>query len=229
MIRTSFKTFSFGLIALACLVEPARAEVVLSNLTEISLGPDSVSSGKWLASSFVTNSQAWTLTSATLSFGSAQNTSGNLFVNLYSNATNSPGSSLGTLSGSENPASAGQYTYTSNGISLDPSTTYWLVAGVSSGDGAYPWLFAGSIASTGVWSIPSTNTYAYNETGVGTTGYRPTEGLGTSGSSTWSSHPGTPQLFSIEATAVPEPSTYAMALAGLACGGYSVFRRRKRA
>jgi formylglycine-generating enzyme required for sulfatase activity len=29
--------------------------------------------------------------------------------------------------------------------------------------------------------------------------------------------------------AVPEPSTYAMALAGLACGGYSVLRRRKRA
>jgi hypothetical protein len=29
--------------------------------------------------------------------------------------------------------------------------------------------------------------------------------------------------------AVPEPSTYAMALAGLACGGYLVRRRRKRA
>jgi hypothetical protein len=28
---------------------------------------------------------------------------------------------------------------------------------------------------------------------------------------------------------VPEPSTYAMALAGLACGGYSMFGRRKRA
>jgi sulfatase modifying factor 1 len=28
---------------------------------------------------------------------------------------------------------------------------------------------------------------------------------------------------------VPEPSTYAMALAGLACGGYSLFRRRKQA
>jgi formylglycine-generating enzyme required for sulfatase activity len=27
---------------------------------------------------------------------------------------------------------------------------------------------------------------------------------------------------------VPEPSTYAMALAGLACGGYSLFRRRKQ-
>jgi hypothetical protein len=31
------------------------------------------------------------------------------------------------------------------------------------------------------------------------------------------------------AAAVPEPSTYAMALAGLACGGYTMFRRRKRA
>jgi len=29
--------------------------------------------------------------------------------------------------------------------------------------------------------------------------------------------------------AVPEPSTYCMALAGLACGGYSMFRRRKQA
>ena len=28
---------------------------------------------------------------------------------------------------------------------------------------------------------------------------------------------------------VPEPSTYCMALAGLACGGYSLFGRRKRA
>ncbi len=30
------------------------------------------------------------------------------------------------------------------------------------------------------------------------------------------------------AAPVPEPSTYAMAVAGLACGGYSMFRRRKR-
>jgi hypothetical protein len=29
--------------------------------------------------------------------------------------------------------------------------------------------------------------------------------------------------------AVPEPSTFAMTLGGLACGGYAMFRRRKRA
>jgi hypothetical protein len=33
----------------------------------------------------------------------------------------------------------------------------------------------------------------------------------------------------MQVTAVPEPSTYAMTLAGLACGGYSMLRRRKRA
>ena len=33
----------------------------------------------------------------------------------------------------------------------------------------------------------------------------------------------------VTVTAVPEPSTYCMALAGIACGGYTIFRRRKRA
>jgi hypothetical protein len=36
-------------------------------------------------------------------------------------------------------------------------------------------------------------------------------------------------LLHIEAVAVPEPSTYAMALAGIACGGFSMLRRRNRA
>ena len=38
-----------------------------------------------------------------------------------------------------------------------------------------------------------------------------------------------PLLNALQVRAVPEPSTYAMGLAGLACGGYSVWRRRRRA
>ena len=38
---------------------------------------------------------------------------------------------------------------------------------------------------------------------------------------------GTPFQFELGAVAVPEPSTCAMALAGLACGSYSLFRRRR--
>ena len=59
----------------------------------------------------------------------------------------------------------------------------------------------------------------------------------TSGASNLSSSFGGASAPSLEGTgigfrlaspvAVPEPSTYAMALAGLACGGYSMFRRRR--
>jgi len=37
-----------------------------------------------------------------------------------------------------------------------------------------------------------------------------------------------PLINALQVRAVPEPSTVAMALAGLACGGYSMFRRRKK-
>jgi len=35
--------------------------------------------------------------------------------------------------------------------------------------------------------------------------------------------------YSAGISVVPEPSIYAMAFAGLACGSYSMYRRRKRA
>jgi hypothetical protein len=38
-----------------------------------------------------------------------------------------------------------------------------------------------------------------------------------------------PEIFSVIITFVPEPTTYAMALAAIACGGYSMVRRRTRA
>ena len=216
MSRNSLKLCSLGFAALAFLVVPARAEVVLSNQTSVNVNPYFVHADEWSAVSFVTNNQAWTLTSATLTFGTTHSNLGNLFVNVYSNATDRPGSSLGTLSGSDNPASAGQYTYTSNGINLDPSTIYWLVAGVSSGNGDYRWLYAFDVAaSTGVWSIPSTNTYSTYQYG------------------NWNSGDEYPYLFSIEATAtapssVPEidPNSLGSVLA-LVMGALGLLERRR--
>jgi len=40
---------------------------------------------------------------------------------------------------------------------------------------------------------------------------------------------GAATAYQLDLAVVPEPSTCAMALAGLACGGYSMWRRRKRA
>jgi hypothetical protein len=45
-------------------------------------------------------------------------------------------------------------------------------------------------------------------------------GLGAGQSATFNAATGTISV-------VPEPSTYAIALTGLACGGYSMFRRRR--
>jgi len=36
-----------------------------------------------------------------------------------------------------------------------------------------------------------------------------------------------PNVYQFQAVSIPEPSTYALALAGLACSGYSMFRRRR--
>jgi hypothetical protein len=38
-----------------------------------------------------------------------------------------------------------------------------------------------------------------------------------------------PMMNALQVRAVPEPATYVIALIGMACGGYSLFRRRKRA
>ena len=62
----------------------------------------------------------------------------------------------------------------------------------------------------------------------------PPDRLGVSVESVNGASPDTPSSFYIageggSVIVVPEPSTYAMALAGLACGSYSMWRRRNRA
>jgi len=74
-----------------------------------------------------------------------------------------------------------------------------------------------------------------NTVSMGNTASTPTyvSGLFTADATTqtfdWTAAPGSGYgLFAaVNVFAVPEPSTYAMALAGLACGGYSLFRRRR--
>ncbi len=150
---------------------------------------------------------------------SASNASGNFFVSVWSDAAGThPDTSLETLSGDANPATTGNYTYSASGsgLSLSPNTKYWIVLGVSSGDGNYRWNYTNSSATTGSWTIPSTGTYASSDN-AGTT---------------WGNfYNGSPQQFEITATAaaVPEPGT--MVMGGLLALGGSVmsFRRMRRA
>ena len=55
----------------------------------------------------------------------------------------------GRLIGESNPFTAGDYTYTASGLTLDPDTTYWIVASVGSGPGSYRW----AIAATATYQV----------------------------------------------------------------------------
>jgi len=70
------------------------------------------------------------------------------------------------------------------------------------------------------WSIAGSGGYAVNDGYSFTTMSRATDGT------SWSQVPFYP-IAEPSVTSVPEPSTCVMALAGLACGGFAVWRRKR--
>ena len=199
----------------------SQAAIVLSNLTATISSTQWFQNSNWAAQSFDTNAQAWVLNAVTISSDTtnAFYNTGNFFVDIYDSSgignSRIPGALLGSLSGTDKPFPNGDYTYTTSGISLSPSSRYWLVMGVSSGTANYDLNYAEDVAATGVWSYP------YGGSWGGIVAESSNQG------GSWSLSNYGPFLLEFDATAVPEPSTYAMALAGLACG--ALFRRRKQA
>lgn len=203
-----------GLFAASSFVAKAQTTYI-SNLAANWTASADITTSQWMAQKFKTDNSAasFTLNSVVLNLDDAVNTSGGFFVNIY-NTTGSegawlPSGVLGTvLAGSENPATAGNYTYTASGITLLADTNYWIVAKVSWGAGQYKWGYTTSETTTGSWSITaSANTRAYSLD---------------SGSS-WINGDGNPYIFAVNATAVPEPSMVLLLLVG---GGVLAFIRR---
>jgi hypothetical protein len=131
---------------------------------------------------------------------------------LYTEAgDNLPGSSLGVLTGSLNPATAGTYTYTpASNLTLSSSTDYYIVltAGTTVANGSYQWDIAPSSISynqTGGWNALHALFYS-NDDG-----------------SSWIRQGGLNPQFAINATAVPEPSPSFLLLLG---SGVFIYVRR---
>jgi hypothetical protein len=116
------------------------------------------------------------------------------------------------------------YPITDYSLTDTGSTAYLLAATVASGDGDL-WGGNGSADFTSIGNA----TYNINPASTGgslTSSLLPATWDGTFPGGTFYN---AANLTVNPAVPLPEPSTYAMALAGLACGGYLVRRRRKRA
>ncbi len=185
----------------------AQGTLYLSSLSTTSTGTAPVGSNSWLAAGFGTGNNAggYVLNSIQLGMADASGTPGGMTVMIYSWAEDPKdvGSSLGTLTGSANPSSAGTYTYTAPAdFSLSPTTLYYVVitAGTAVANGAYSWSeSAYPPSSTGNWG--SDNAVLESVNGMPGWGAIAYEGIA---------------QFAIFATPVPEPGVIGLlALGGL--------------
>jgi len=212
---------SLALLLSLSLGQQASAATLVENLNQPNpnnLGFE-VKNNQWVGSSFQTGnaSDGYTLDSVTLRFG--EFTSGSLFVKLYTNVAGNPTTEITSF----NVPSIGvtnNYDFTlTNPQLLTANTTYWLVAGISSGSGEYFWAKTDSTVETGLpgWSIGNQAIFS-NDQGA---------------SNIWGVFPGSgPFQFSVNGTVntspptnIPEPGSV-VALLGL--GGLGLASRLKK-
>ncbi len=177
------------------------AATMVSNLGQTDSTLFTVEGSSWLAQRFVTDNSApsFDLVSVVLQMGAPANTGSSITVALRESTGNQPGDFIQNLSGPTTPG-AGDQTFTpSLPLTLNPNTSYWIVAEVLAGTGSYSWVTTPTTSATGPWSISATDTKSYS-TNFGTS---------------WTNQDGHPYKFSVNA--VPEPTGVTLLL--LAAGG----------
>ena len=198
------------LTALAGSAASSQAGTVVSNLGEsLDSFPVSTSTG-WVAASFTTDAQTYTLNSISLSL-STPDPGVVALPTLFSDGGGTPtGVALEIFIG-QTVTAYSTYTFASAGLTLNPNTTYWISL---AGNSPVDWLHftgSGSTSQTGDWTI-------------GDTLLRSTDS-----GSTWPTSYALSGRFSVDATPVPEPSSVLLlgigAIAGLTFLRQSARRR----
>ena len=179
-----------------------------------------VSDTQWLAQAFTVGGTNTIL--QTVSAGLYDTEATTATLRLFPNVSGVPGgSAIATQTQVVNQTTASLFVFNFN-AQLVSGSTYWAV--LSSADGAetgFNWAFnnagnAPSTRNTSGWTFPDDG-----ETLIGTK-------LTTNSGATWGdSGVNRPASISITATAVPEPSTYAMAAAAAGLYGLAKLRRRR--
>lgn len=164
----------------------------------------------WMAQPFQTGpaASAYSLDSVQLLMLVTGTSGGNnLHVSLYSDNGGEPGPSLTPLIGSD-PTSSGLCTYTASGVSLAPSTTYWILVNSGLVQNGFP-VF--------LWGATQSSDYVSNGGwGLGAPKY-------STDAANWQPAPYYAGQIAIRAT-VPEPSAGVLLGLGLA----TIFLRRRK-
>ncbi len=143
MVHPGLRRGAGALLALALfcgLASTSTADVLLSdNLSENSGGTTSATGDTWLAASFGTDGASYLLQSVTLLLSRAS-ISGEVAVDLYSDAGLEPGAFVATLAGPGSVSGTlGAVTFTASGVALDADSTYWVVLRAVNGEFLWSW------------------------------------------------------------------------------------------
>lgn len=194
----TLKALAIAGITSCCSIHEAQSAMIVSTLTSTTTFAVSgnVTATAWKAQQFTTDAQAYALDQITLMLQSSSNanTTSPLEVSIFSDSSGEPGVQLVSLTGNLTPSTplntrtAFSYTPTAP-LNLTANTSYHILLR-SSGSGFYN------------WGLPFNGTV--NVTGPGTASAN-RESSNDSGGS-WTQN-ATPFFFSVEGTAVPEPSS----------------------
>ena len=206
-------TVALGIFAAPHL--PAQT-VYVSNLADADDGGVYCAVDSWDAAEFTTGASAggYSLNSIQIAMDGvlpANSSPIGFAVWLAADSGGQPGGNVGALTGSSNPNIPGTYTYTASGITLSPSTSYWIVATAATTlpKGGYLWGDTASSAytSSGGWSINNA-----------------TRDISHDGGSTWTATSVSLLRFNVSAGAVPEPKV--IVLTSLVLAVVSLRRRK---
>jgi hypothetical protein len=228
-MRTGSRTLLIAFALLATLAAPVNALEIFGNTglgnAGRQFGTDSLQYTQ-LAQGFTMGSTSYQLSSVVLglNFGNPVPNSSQILVSLFDdNGSNLPGTQIGTFNtGSPNPAFAAdgrsEYTFNYSGTTtLTAGSKYWVVVQNIPTSPVFDWWYASG--------NPSDDPSAKNSSGVTYLGTRGT--LNGDGSS-WSRNlAATGSNIRYTVNVVPEPSTYALGLAGTLVLG-TIARRRNR-
>ena len=125
----------------------SNGAVLYNNLDQSPLGQGTISNSYYKAQKFTTDG-SYTLNWVKIRIRA--NTTGTLFAKIFSDASDLPGSEVGTLTVPFIGSTYADLTFTAPGIiNLSPNSTYWVVVGITSGIGSYDWNYTDSNTGTG--------------------------------------------------------------------------------